>query len=201
MRTYWKWSESWPHGGLAWDKSKVNVCSVTQMCLTLFDPMGCSPPGSSVHGISQARMLEWVAIPSSRGSSWPRDLTCVSWIHRHWQVDSLPLRTGEAQSLRYWTNLMWVADREDSEYVMRWRFSENTVCLRILWCWSWDKREICSCTNTTTVTERGGHWSLRHTERKKTQCNSTTNNKQNEKTTYRTGGNICKWCNWKWLNF
>ena len=39
--------------------------------------MDCSPPGSSVHGIFQARILEWVAMPSSRGSSWPRDWTCI----------------------------------------------------------------------------------------------------------------------------
>ena len=43
-------------------------------------PMDCSLPGSSVHGILQARILEWVAISSSRGSSWPRDQTCVSCI-------------------------------------------------------------------------------------------------------------------------
>ena len=43
-------------------------------------PMNYSPPGSSVHGIFQARTLEWVAIPFSRGSSWPRDGTQVSWI-------------------------------------------------------------------------------------------------------------------------
>ena len=44
------------------------ACSVTKSCLTLWNSMDCSPPGSSVHGISQARILEWVA--SSRGSSW-----------------------------------------------------------------------------------------------------------------------------------
>ena len=43
-------------------------------------PYGCSPPTFSVHGILQARILEWVAIPFSRGSSWPRDWTWVSWI-------------------------------------------------------------------------------------------------------------------------
>ena len=51
-----------------------------------------SPPGSSVHVILQARILEWVAMPSSRGSSWPRDWTCIScgslhpgrWILYHW---------------------------------------------------------------------------------------------------------------------
>ena len=46
--------------------------------LTLCDPMECGPPGSSVSGILQARILEWVAVPSSRGSSWARDPTCIS---------------------------------------------------------------------------------------------------------------------------
>ena len=41
----------------------------TQLCLTLCDPMDCSPPGSSVHGILQTGILEWLAIPFSRGSS------------------------------------------------------------------------------------------------------------------------------------
>ena len=50
---------------------------VAQSCLTFCNPMGCSPPGSSVHGILQARVLEWVAMPFSRGSSWPRDRTQV----------------------------------------------------------------------------------------------------------------------------
>ena len=40
-----------------------------QSCLTVCDPMDCSPPGSSVHGILQASILEWIAMPSSRGSS------------------------------------------------------------------------------------------------------------------------------------
>ena len=53
---------------------------VTQSCLTLCDPVDCSPPGSSLHGILQARILEWVAISFSRGSSWPRDQTQVSCI-------------------------------------------------------------------------------------------------------------------------
>ena len=52
-------------------------------CLVLWDPLDCSLPGFSVHGILQARMLEWVAMPSSRGSSWPRNqahISCVSCI-------------------------------------------------------------------------------------------------------------------------
>ena len=53
------------------------VCShakLLQSCLTLCDPMDCNPAGSSVHGILQARMLEWVAMPSSRASSRGRTL-------------------------------------------------------------------------------------------------------------------------------
>ena len=58
----WKWKES----------------EVAQSCPTLFDPMDCSLPGSSIHGIFQARVLEWVVISFSRGSSRPRDWTQVS---------------------------------------------------------------------------------------------------------------------------
>ena len=53
---------------------------VTQSCLTLCDPMDCSVAGSSVHGIFQTRMLEWVAVAFSKGSSQPRDQTQVSCI-------------------------------------------------------------------------------------------------------------------------
>ena len=51
-----------------------------QSCPILCDPVDCSPPGSSVHGILQARILEWVAMPSSRGSSQPRDQTRISYV-------------------------------------------------------------------------------------------------------------------------
>ena len=51
-----------------------------QSCLTLCDPMYCSPPGSFVHRILRARMLEWVAMPSSRGSSQLRDRTLISYV-------------------------------------------------------------------------------------------------------------------------
>ena len=53
---------------------------VAQSCPTLCDPVDCSLPGSSIHGILQARILEWVAISFSRGSSQPRDRTQVSHI-------------------------------------------------------------------------------------------------------------------------
>ena len=61
-----------------------------QLCLTLFDPMDCSLPDSSVLGILQARILKWVVMPSSRGSSWLRDWTHVS-CSPGLQADFLPL--------------------------------------------------------------------------------------------------------------
>ena len=54
---------------------------VAQSCLTPCDPMGCSLIGSSVHGIFQARILEWVAILFSRGSSWPKDWCRAGLLH------------------------------------------------------------------------------------------------------------------------
>ena len=59
--------ENFPLPVLSWF-SHVQLC----------DPMDCSLPGCSVHGILQARILEWVAMPSSRGSSWPGDRKCFS---------------------------------------------------------------------------------------------------------------------------
>ena len=56
------------------------LCAVVQLCPMFRDPINCSLPGYSVHGILQARMLEWVAMPSSRASSWPRDWTSISWV-------------------------------------------------------------------------------------------------------------------------
>ena len=60
-----------------WSYRKLQVVHA-QSCPTLCDPLNCSLPGSSIHGILQARILEWVAISFSRGSSWPRDSTCIS---------------------------------------------------------------------------------------------------------------------------
>ena len=63
-------------------------CLITKLYPMLSDPMDFIPPGSSVRGIFQARILEWVAISFSRGSYWTRDRTCVSccgrWALYHW---------------------------------------------------------------------------------------------------------------------
>ena len=85
-KQFWRW-EAQARGvsrvGCYWG---LNVCA--QPCPTLCDPMGCSPLGFSVHGISQARILECIAISLSKRSSWPRDWSHVSWIDMwilyHW---------------------------------------------------------------------------------------------------------------------
>ena len=56
------------------------VLCCTQSCLTLCSPMDFSLPGFSIHGIFQARILAWFAIPYSRGSFWTRDPTCISCV-------------------------------------------------------------------------------------------------------------------------
>ena len=68
---------------------RPSICSAAQSCPTLCSPTGCSLPGSSVHGILQARILERVAISFSRGSSQLRDWTCLFSL-LHWQAGSLP---------------------------------------------------------------------------------------------------------------
>ena len=61
-----------------------------QLCPTLCDPMDHSPPGSFVHGISQKRVLEWIVISSSRGSSWPTGSNRCFLSLLHWHSGSLP---------------------------------------------------------------------------------------------------------------
>ena len=76
----------------------VSESEVSQSCPTLCDPIDCSLPGSSVHGIFQARVLEWVAISFSRRSSWPRDRTQVSYIvGRRFTVWATSVRWGKCR--------------------------------------------------------------------------------------------------------
>ena len=71
--------------------SVLCCAKLLQLCPTPFDPLNCSPPGSSDYGFLQARILQWVTMPSSRASSRPRNQTCVSLCLLRWQTDSLPL--------------------------------------------------------------------------------------------------------------
>ena len=87
----WSWPH-WPVSALLWGKGVLAELSTiwevkwsevkwsAQSCPTVCDPVDCSLPGFSVHWIFQARVLEWVALSFSRGSSWPRDRTQVSCI-------------------------------------------------------------------------------------------------------------------------
>ena len=77
--TFRKMSASLPSSSHPSPASVVHA-KLLQSCPALCDPTACSLPGSSVYGVLQARILEWVAMPFSRGSSWPRDRTCVSYV-------------------------------------------------------------------------------------------------------------------------
>ena len=78
--------ETWQYGFVKSQRNKEWTYKLgmstksLQSCLTLCEPLDYSLPGSSVHGILQARILEWVAIPSSRGCNQPRDWTSISYI-------------------------------------------------------------------------------------------------------------------------
>ena len=113
---------------------------VTQLCLILCNPMNCSLPDSSVHGILQARILEWVAVPFSRGSSQPRDQTQVSCIAgRFFLLAEPPMYT------YIYCNLAWISKRkisrllgqgretsgkQDKEGKLRNRPSNKPICNR-----------------------------------------------------------------------
>ena len=86
---------SWLHSSLLFNAESYSIIWFNHSTVCVFsriwlfcDPVDCSPPGSSVHGISQARIPQWVVISFSRGSSWLRNWTWVSCI---WQANSLQL--------------------------------------------------------------------------------------------------------------
>ena len=79
-----------------------------QLCLTLCSPMDCSLPDSSVHGISQARVLEWVAISSFRRSSWLRDQTPISYVSCISRWILYPCATWEALIFNYMYAISWI---------------------------------------------------------------------------------------------
>ena len=100
---------------LATCKVSLLLGLVVKSCLTLCDPVDCIPPGSSVHRIIQARILEWVAISSSKGSFQPRDGTCVSCIGR--------------QILFHWTT--WEARRVSFLLLIRSRCTRTSPGLKV----------------------------------------------------------------------
>ena len=99
-----------------------HCCLVTKSCLTFYNPVDYSPPGSSVHEILQARILEWTAISFSRGSSRPRDQRRISffdrWILYHWA-------SREAQSFDYQIS---VAEKAKGNPESDWAQAQYTDC-------------------------------------------------------------------------
>jgi len=110
-------------------------CLVSKLCLTLCNLMECSLPGPSVHGISQARILDWVAISFSRGSSWLRDWTYVfcgsctgRWILYHWATWDAPQRLpgpGIELGLWWWKCQILALDQQGTSQM--WMRAAKTV--------------------------------------------------------------------------
>ena len=80
------------------------LCTHAQPCPTLCNPIDWSPPGSSVHGVSQGRILVWVAMSSSRGFSWSGDQTRCLLHLLHWQADSLALEPPKKEDLKSYSH-------------------------------------------------------------------------------------------------
>ena len=128
---------------------------LAQSCLTLCDPMDCSPPGSSVYGIFQARILEWVAIFFSRGSSQPRDWTQVShivgrcftiWATRE-APENLPMKKSPGQNV--FMGECYLTFKEDSIPILKFfqKFLEGTLpnsCCETLLPWHQSKKMMLS---------------------------------------------------------
>ena len=126
-----------------------------ELCPTLSDPLDCSPPGSFVHGILQARLLEWVAVPSSRGSSQPRDSTCVSCT-AGWACREAHTGSGWAPNPTWLTPLfkgeLWIQTRRgalrglalschesrNSQQLQEAAGTDFPWCFQRPWPWSWD---------------------------------------------------------------
>ena len=141
---------------------------VVQLSPTLCNPMDHSPPGSSVHGILQARILEWVAISSSRGSSWPRDRTCISCIGR-WSL--YPWTTWEAHYSYYFSHsspslsgiCMMCAERISEKEREKWRRRPCVTQELEVWVWrhksgQWGKKRAVWRNSSTFTATVPGHW-------------------------------------------
>ena len=115
----WQKMKNWRASWWKWRKWS----EVAQSCLTLWDPMDCSLPGSSVHGIFQARVLEWVAISLSRGSSRPRDRNWVSNSVGKMLYPSEP--QGEGAEWKSWLKLNIQKTKVWSHHFMANRWGNN----------------------------------------------------------------------------
>ena len=112
-------------------------CVVPKSCLTLCNPTDCRPLGSSVYRIFQARILEWIGISSSRGSSWPRHQThscCISCIAGGFFTTAPPHPGKPLKSMH------WLGNKKKENTLMSPKYDIHWV-LGIQW---WTKLRICS---------------------------------------------------------
>ena len=115
-----------PSGRTSWLADTRVKVKIARACGTLCNPRDCSPPGSSVRGILQARVLEWVAMLSSRGSSQPRYRTCVSCISCIGRQILYPWGSVEALKKRYYPlNVYQPLPPSNSQSVGRFLFSKQ----------------------------------------------------------------------------
>ena len=128
----------------------LHACSAPQSWPTLWDPVDSSRPGSSVHGIFQARILEWVAISSSKGSFWPRDWTivsCVSCIGRqilyYWATREDPQVNMQDSNLTAHSQWDIPKGQKGEKKTLQWIFNNHTVSGTVLLFWD----DICALWN------------------------------------------------------
>ena len=128
-------------------------CLVTKLYPTLWETMDCSPPGSSVRGISKARILEWVAISFSRGSSSPRDWTCISCLGRrildHWSTREAPLKDKGVQKENphpHWQlvsqKMQFLFNILPHQDLVPFLLPDAYACLSCLFCSFWISSEL-----------------------------------------------------------
>ena len=146
-------------GGHHWLIGHACCAKSLQSCPTLCNAMGWSPPGSSVHGILQARILEWVDSLASRGSSRPMSRTRLLHL-LHWQVGSLPLAPpGKPQYMSL--NRLWeiVKDRE------AWRAGVHGVTRSQTWLSNWTAtKETQSLPRLNRQEIKNLHWPVTNKE-------------------------------------
>ena len=111
------------------------VCLVAQSCLTLCNPLDSSPPGSSVRGIFQTRILAWVVISFSRGSSWPRDQTCVSCVADRfftgWAIREALIFLTVWQLGSKWKSMKEISRSYQFSLVLDWKIVSFFCCIHI----------------------------------------------------------------------
>ena len=108
---------------------------------TLSNPMDCSPPGSSVHGISQARILEWVAISFSRASSRPRNWTCISCVScigrkilYHWSPFAFPLPWQVFLCNKHWLTFQTLTQQYLPLCNLLWYYASHSLTTLAVFC-------------------------------------------------------------------